>query len=116
MRLGYLSARMVIFANIIGILLCLASSTWIYISHTDLTPEKTERVFQKNIKEANGIRSLNAFRQVHQSILLGHKREQLAHYETVAPIIWLGIIAIVVFILNGYIFWQLIREKSIRIR
>ena len=116
MRLGYLSVRMVIAANVIGILLCIASSTWIFASHTNLTPEKTERVFQKNIQEANKIRSLDAFRQVHQSILLGHKREQIAHYETVSPIMWLGIIAIGIFVLNGYLFWQLVREKSIRIR
>ncbi|WP_455375397.1 hypothetical protein [Kaarinaea lacus] len=116
MRLGYLSARMVIAANIVGILLCIGTSTWIFLSHTNLTPVKTERVFQKNIQEANKIKSIDAFRQVHQSILLGHKREQLAHYETVSPIIWLGLIAIAIFLLNAYIFWQLVREKSIRIR
>ena len=116
MKLGYLSARLVIAVNIIGILLCLSTSAWIFLSHTNLTPVKTERVFQKNIKEANKIRSLDAFRQVHQSILLGHKREQLAHYETVTPIVWLGFIAISIFLLNAYLFWQLIREKSIRIR
>jgi len=107
---------MVIAANIVGILLCAATSTWIYLSHTDLTPEKTERVFQKNIQEANKIKSITAFRQVHQSILLGYKRDQIAHYETVSPIIWLGMIAIGIFLLNGYIFWQLVREKSLRIR
>lgn len=116
MRLGYLSARLVIAINIIGVLLCLSTSAWIYLSHTNLTPEKTERVFQKNIQEANKIRTINAFRQVHQSILLGHKREQQAHYETVAPIVWLGFIAVAIFLLNAYIFWQLVREKSIRIR
>lgn len=116
MRLGYLSARMVIAVNIAGILLCITSVSWIYVSHTNWSPEKTERVFQKNIQEANKIRSIDTFRQVHQSILLGHKREQLAHYETVSPIIWSGIIAMAIFVLNGYIFWQLVREKSIRIR
>lgn len=116
MRLGYLSARMIIAGNIVGILLCIATSTWIFASHTDLTPVKTERVFQKNIQEANKIRSLDAFRQVHQSILLGHKREQVAHYETVSPIIWLGVFAMCIFLLNAFIFWQLVREKSIRIR
>ena len=116
MRLGYLSARLVIAANIVGIFLCAATSTWIYLSHTDLTPAKTERVFQKNIEEANKIKSLNAFRQVHQSILLEFKRSQDSHFETVTPIIWLGIFAIGIFLLNGFIFWQLIREKSIRIR
>lgn len=116
MRLGYLSARLTIAINIIGIVLCLATSSWIYLSHTNLTPEKTERVFQKNIQEANKIRSLDSFRQVHQSTLLGHKRERLAHYESVVPIIWLGIVAIMIFALNAYIFLQLIKEKSIRIR
>lgn len=116
MKLGYLSARLVIAVNILGVLLCLSTSAWIYLSHTNLTPVKTERVFQKNIKEANKIRSIDAFRQVHQSILLGHKREQQAHYKTVTPIVWLGVIAISIFVLNAYIFWLLIREKSIRIR
>lgn len=116
MRIGYLGSRIIVTINLIGIVLCLSTSVWIYLSHTNLTPEKTERVFQKNIQEANKIRSIDSFRQVHQSILLGHKREQLAHYETVTPIIWLGIVAIAIFLFNAYIFWQLIKEKSIRIR
>lgn len=116
MRLGYLSARLVVAINIVGVLLCLSTSAWIYLSHTNLTPEKTERVFQKNIQEANKIRSLDSFRQVHQSTLLGHKRQLQTHYDTVSPIIWLGFIAIGIFLLNAYIFWQLVREKSIRIR
>jgi len=107
---------MVIAANLIGILLCAATSTWIYVSHTDLTPDKTERVFQKNIEEANKIHSINSFRQVHQSILLEYRREQDNHYETVMPIVWLGIFAIGIFLLDAYIFWQLVREKSLRIR
>jgi hypothetical protein len=116
MRLGYLSARMVILINIAGVLLCSTISIWIFLSHTNLTPVKTERVFQKNIQEANKIGSLDSFRQVHQSILLSHKREQLAHFNTVIPIIWLGVIAIVIFLVNVYMFWQLVKEKSIRIR
>ena len=116
MKLGYLSSRMILAINMVGIVLCLTTSVWIYLSHTNLTPEKTERVFQKNIQAANKIRSIDSFRQIHQSILLGHKREQLAHYETVTPIIWLGVLAILIFLMNGYIFRQLIKEKSIRIR
>ena len=116
MRLGYLSARLVIAINILGVLLCLGMTSWIYLSHTNLTPEKTERIFQKNIKEANKIRSLDSFRQVHQSVLLGHKRTQEAHYKTVKPIGWLGFIGAAIFLFNGYIFWQLVKEKSIRIR
>ena len=116
MRLSYLSSRLIVSLNVIGVVLCLSSSVWIFLSHTNLTPVKTERIFQKNIQEANKIRSLDAFRQVHQSTLLGFKRERDAHYETVSPIIWLGVTAIAIFLVNGYIFWQLIREKSIRIR
>jgi len=115
-RLGYLSVRMIIAANIIGVALCAILSSWMYLSHTNLTPEKTERVFQKNIQEANKIRSIDSFRQVHQSILLTHKRDLVAHYETVVPIIWLGIVVIAILVLNVYVFWQLVREKSIRIR
>ena len=116
MRIGYLTSRLIIAANVIGMLLCLSTAGWIYLTHTNLTPDKTERVFQKNIKEANHIRSLDALRQVHQSILLGHKREQDLHYDNVKPIFWLAIFAIVIFVLNGFVFWQLIKEKSLRIR
>ena len=116
MRIGYLTSRLIIVANVIGMLLCLSTSAWVYLTHTNLTPEKTERVFQKNIQEANKIRSLDAMRQVHQSILLGHKREQDSHYENVKPIFWFTFLAIAIFVLNGFFFWQLIKEKSLRIR
>ncbi|MGD8571209.1 MAG: hypothetical protein PVG89_13545 [Gammaproteobacteria bacterium] len=116
MRIGYLSSRLIIIVNVIGIVLCLATSTWIYMTHTDLTPAKTERVFQKNIQEANKIRSLDSFRQVHQSILLSHKRELNIHYDNVKPVFWMTTIAILIFLLDSYLFWQLVREKSIRIR
>ncbi|MGD8559527.1 MAG: hypothetical protein PVH04_07675 [Gammaproteobacteria bacterium] len=86
------------------------------MTHTDLTPAKTERVFQKNIQEANKIRSLDSFRQVHQSILLSHKRELNIHYDNVKPVFWMTTIAILIFLLDSYLFWQLVREKSIRIR
>ncbi len=102
--------------NVIGILLCLTTSVWIYLTHSDVTPEKTERVFQKNIKEANKIRNLDTFRQVHQSILLSHKRALNSHFENVKPIYWLAVIAIIIFIINTFIFWQLVKAKSIRIR
>ena len=116
MKFGYLSSRLIVAINVLGIVLCLAITSWISLSHTNLTPEKTERIFQKNIQEANKIRGLDAFRQVHQSILLSHKRAQEAHYETVTKIIWVGIITIAMFLLNTYIFWRLVKEKSIRIR
>ena len=103
MRLGYLTSRLIVFVNVIGIVLCLSTSAWVYLTHTNLTPEKTERVFQKNIEEANKIRSLDAFRQVHQSILLTQKRELDIHYENVKPIFWLTVIAIMIFVLNGFI-------------
>ncbi|MCI0505972.1 MAG: hypothetical protein L0Z73_07645 [Gammaproteobacteria bacterium] len=116
MRIGYLSSRLIVTINILGIIVCLLTTAWIVLTHTDLTPDKTERVFQKNIKEANDIRNLDAFRQVHQSVLLSHKREQDSHYENVKPIYWLAIVGILIFTLNTYIFWQLVKEKSIRIR
>jgi uncharacterized membrane protein (DUF106 family) len=116
MRIGYLSSRLIVTINILGIIVCLLTTAWIVLTHTDLTPEKTERVFQKNIMEANDIRNLDAFRQVHQSVLLSHKREQDSHYENVKPIYWLTIVGILIFALNTYIFWQLVKEKSIRIR
>lgn len=116
MRISYLSSRLIVTANAIGLLLCLGSSVWIYLTHTNLTPVKTERVFQKNIQEANKIRKLEAFRQVHQSMLLQHKRELDSHYDSVKPIVWLTTIAIALFALNTFIFWQLVRAKSIRIR
>ena len=59
MRIGYLSSRIIVIVNVVGILLCLTTSVWIYLTHSDLTPEKPERVFQKNIKEANKIRNLD---------------------------------------------------------
>ena len=116
MRIGYLSSRLIVIINMIGILLCLTTSMWIYLTHSDLTPEKTERVFQKNIKEANKIRNLDTFRQVHQSILLSHKRETNMHFNNVKPIYWLAVIAIFIFVINSYLFWQLVKAKSIRIR
>ena len=116
MRIGYLTSRLIVIVNVIGILLCATTSTWIYLTHSDLTPEKTERVFQKNIKEANKIRNLDTFRQVHQSILLSHKREQNIHFENVKPIYWLAVIAILIFAINTFLFWQLVKAKSIRIR
>jgi len=116
MRIGYLTSRAIIFANILGILMCTVTSFWIYITHTNLTPEKTERSFQRNISEANKIHSLEVFRQVHQSILLEHKRKLDTHYENVRPILWLLIITIVVFAVNTYMFWVLLKERSIRIR
>lgn len=116
MRIGYLSSRLIVIVNVMGIILCLSTSAWIYLTHTDLTPEKNERVFQKNIKEANRINDIDEFRQVHQSILLAHKRKINLHYHNVKPIIWLSTIAILIFALDTYIFWQLVRAKSIRIR
>ncbi len=116
MRIGYLSSRLIVIINMIGILLCLTTSLWIYLTHSDLTPEKTERVFQKNIKEANKIRNLDTFRQVHQSILLTHKREMNMHFNNVKPIYWLAVIALFIFVINSYLFWQLVKAKSIRIR
>jgi len=116
MRIGYLSSRLIVIVNVIGILLCLTTSAWIYLTHSDLTPEKTERVFQKNIKEANKIRNLDTYRQVHQSILLSQKREMNTHFENVKPIYWLAVIAIVIFAMNTFIFWHLVKAKSIRIR
>lgn len=116
MRIGYLSSRLIIIINVVGILLCLTTSLWIYLTHTDLTPAKTERVFQKNIKEANKIHDIDGFRQVHQSILLAHKRELDQHFETVKPVFWMTAIAIIIFALDTYLFFQLVRAKSIRIR
>ena len=116
MRIGYLSSRLIVIINILGIILCVLTTTWIVVTHTDLTPEKTERVFQKNIKEANEIRSLDAFRQVHQSILLSQKRLQDSHYNNVKPIYWMTIVAILIFALNTFLFWRLVKAKSIRIR
>jgi len=116
MRIGYLASRAIIFANVIGIILCIVTFTWIYITHVNLTPEKTERVFHQNIAEANKIHSLESFRQVHQSILLEHKRNMDIHYENVRPIAWLVIVILAVFVINTFLFWQLIRERSIRIR
>ncbi|WP_455208861.1 hypothetical protein [Kaarinaea lacus] len=116
MRIGYLSSRLIVVINILGIVLCLSTTAWIVLTHTNLTPEKTERVFQKNIKEANTIRNLDAFRQVHQSILLAHKRELDNHYDNVKPIYWMTVVAILIFVLNTFLFWQLVKEKSLRIR
>ncbi|HEY5601561.1 MAG TPA: hypothetical protein VIM41_00470 [Gammaproteobacteria bacterium] len=116
MRIGYLSSRLIVIINLLGILLCVLTTAWIVVTHTNLTPDKTERVFQKNILEANAIRNLDSFRQIHQSTLLSHKREQDTHYQNVKPIYWMTIVAILIFALNGYLFWQLIKEKSIRIR
>ncbi|WP_455365400.1 hypothetical protein [Kaarinaea lacus] len=116
MRIGYLSSRLIVIINILGIVLCLLTTTWIVVTHTDLTPEKTERVFQKNIKEANKIRNLDEFRQVHQSTLLSHKREKDSHYNNVKPIYWMTIVAILIFALNTYLFWRLVKAKLIRVR
>jgi len=116
MRIGYLSSRLIVIINLLGIILCVLTTTWIVVTHTDLTPEKTERVFQKNIKEANKIRNLDAFRQVHQSILLAHKRELDGHYKNVKPIYWMTGVAILIFALNTFMFWKLVKAKSIRIR
>ena len=116
MRIGYLSSRLIIIVNVVGILLCLTTSVWIYLTHTDLTPAKTERVFEKNIKEANKIHNTDSFRQVHQSVLLAHRRELDQHYKNVKPIYWMTAVAIIIFALDTYLFFQLIRAKSIRIR
>ena len=116
MRIGYLTSRAIIFANVIGIILCIVTSAWIYLTHINLNPEKTERVFHRNIAEANKIHSLVAFRQVHQSLVLEHKRNMDMHYENVRPIVWLVIVILAVFVINTFLFWQLLKEKSIRIR
>ena len=116
MKIGYLSSRLIITINILGIILCILTTTWIVVAHTNLTPEKTERVFQKNIKDANEIRNLDSFRQVHQSILLSHKREQDIHYDNVKPIYWMTVVAILIFALNTYLFWRFIKDKTMRIR
>lgn len=116
MRIGYLSSRLLVAINIMGVVLCLWATIWVYITHTELTPEKNERVFQKNIAEANKIRDMEIFRQVHQSLLVAEKREKNQHYENVQPMLWLTSTAILLFIVNGVIFYLLVKSKAIRIR
>ena len=116
MRIGNFSTRLVLLVNIIGILLCAVTSGWIYVTHKDLTPAKTERVFEKNIKEANNIRKLDVFRQVHQSMLVTKKRELNQHYENVRPLFWFSFTTIIILTLNFLIFWQLLKSRVIRLK
>lgn len=116
MRMNSFIPRVLIFINIVGILFCVITSGWIYLTHKDLTPAKTERVFKKNIEEANKIRKLSVFRQVHQSILVTKKRELNQHYENVRPIFWFSFSLIAIFTLNFLMFLQLIKSKVIKIR
>ncbi|NOZ54901.1 MAG: hypothetical protein GXP08_17495 [Gammaproteobacteria bacterium] len=116
MRIGYLSSRLIVIINILGGLLVILSASWIYVTHTDLTPIKTERVFQKNLKEANSIRKTEIFRQVHQSILINHKQNLNQHYENVQPIVWFTIVILLIFMINTFLFIQLLKSKVIRIR
>jgi len=92
------------------------SASWIYVTHTDLTPIKTERVFQKNLTEANKIKKIEAFRQVHQSILINHKQNLNQHYENVQHIFWFTAITVLIFSLNTFLFIRLVKAKGIRIR
>ena len=116
MRLNSFIPRILLFINVIGIIFCIITSGWIYLTHKDLTPAKTERVFKKNIAEANKIRKLDVFRQVHQSILVTKKRELNQHYENVRPIFWFSFASVTIFLLNFLMFLQLIKSKVIKIR
>jgi len=116
MRIGYLNSRLIVILNILGGIFVILSASWIYATHTDLTPIKTERVFQKNLTEANKIRKIEAFRQVHQSILINHKQHLNQHYQNVQPIIWFTSITLLIFALNTFVFIQLVKSKGIRIR
>ena len=116
MRLSYFSSRLLVAVNIVGLLLVLWVVVALYVTHTDLTPEKTERVFKKNISAANKIRGIDNYRQSYHGLLLDLKRERNLHYQDVIGVYWLAGISIVIFLVDILVFISLIRNKSLRIR